>query len=160
MHDLADWGALGKIVGHPNQDYFAVPVFRGVADMPFSDCLKHLGTSLASYGSMAMFHMVGVTPEAQTSETAFGGNRAAHENHDRHRRDLEAVYRSYRFADAANNVVVFSGPQLSLFEIQRLAELFAGRSVAQVCVRSSRPTMRFTATPSGSVTSTRWKPPA
>ncbi|HVE90321.1 MAG TPA: aconitase X, partial [Burkholderiaceae bacterium] len=31
MRDLADWGALGKIVGHPNQDYFAVPVFRGIA---------------------------------------------------------------------------------------------------------------------------------
>ncbi len=97
--------------------------------MPFSDSLKHLGTSLASYGSMAMFHMVGVTPEAQTSEIAFGGN-APRTTITVTDEDLDAVYRSYRFADAANNVVVFSGPQLSLFEIQHLAELFAGRSVA------------------------------
>lgn len=129
MHDLADWGALGKIVGHPNQDYFAVPVFRGVADMPFSDSLKHLGTSLASYGSMAMFHMVGVTPEAQTSEIAFGGT-APRTTMTVTDQDIDAVYRSYRYTDARNNVVVFSGPQLSLFEIQRLAGLFSGRTVA------------------------------
>src|SRR5690606_25887303 len=71
MRDLADWGALGKLVGHPHPDYFAVPVFDGLERMPSSDELKHLGASLASYGSMAMFHMVGVTPEAQTRERAF-----------------------------------------------------------------------------------------
>lgn len=129
MRDVADWGALGKIVGHPHQDYFAVPVFRGVTEMPYSDALKHLGTSLASYGSMAMFHMVGVTPEASTSDVAFGGTapRATMTVTDD---DLETVYRGYRYVDGGNNVVVFSGPQLSLFEIQRLAELFAGRRVA------------------------------
>ena len=74
MDDLADWGALGKIVGHAHQDYFAVPVIDGFARMPMSDELKHLGASLASYGSMAMFHMVGVTPEAPTREIAFGGS--------------------------------------------------------------------------------------
>ncbi|MEO8751519.1 MAG: aconitase X [Casimicrobiaceae bacterium] len=129
MQDFADWGALGKIVGHPNQDYFAVPVIRGVGDMPFSDALKHLGASLASYGSMAMFHMVGVTPEAQSSEVAFGGS-APRKSMTVTDADLAAVYKSYRYAEGGNNVVVFSGPQLSLFEIQRLAELFAGRSVA------------------------------
>jgi hypothetical protein len=44
--------------------------------------------------------------------------------------DLEAVYRAYRYVKAEKNVVVFSGPQLSLFEMQRLAELFRGREVA------------------------------
>ncbi len=27
--------------------------------------MKHFGAALASYGSVALFHMVGVTPEAQ-----------------------------------------------------------------------------------------------
>jgi predicted aconitase len=60
--DVADWGAIGKLVGEPNQDYFAVPVFTGVKRTPTSDELKHLGASLASYGSMAMFHMEGMKP--------------------------------------------------------------------------------------------------
>lgn len=129
MRDLADWGALGKIVGHPHQDYFAVPVIDGIDRMPLSDELKHLGASLASYGSMAMFHMVGVTPEAPTREAAFQGRRPA-ETMVVTDADIQAVYDRYSYRDGGNNIVVFSGPQLSLFEMQDLAELFQGRKVA------------------------------
>ena len=66
LEDLAEWGALGKLVGEPHQSYFEVPVFTGIKRAPTADQLKHLGASLASYGSMAMYHMVGVTPEAPT----------------------------------------------------------------------------------------------
>ena len=129
LRDSADWGALGKIVGHPNQDYFAVPVFLDIGEMPSSDAMKHLGASLASYGSMAMYHMVGVTPEAPTAAAAFAGRAPAAEMvvDDA---DIEAVYRAYRFVEGAANVVVFSAPQLSLFEMQHLARLFSGRQVA------------------------------
>jgi predicted aconitase len=129
LADLADWGALGKIVGHPNQDYFAVPVFDGVERAPLSDALKHLGASLASYGSMAMFHMVGVTPEAPDVAAAFGG-RAPGQTMTVTNADVEAVYRAYRYVEGGRSLVVFSGPQLSLFEIQNLADLFRGRRVA------------------------------
>lgn len=129
MNDLADWGALGKIVGHPNQDYFAVPVFNGFARMPLSDELKHLGASLASYGSMAMFHMVGVTPEASTREVAFGGNQPTHTMTVTDA-DIETVYAAYRYLEGSSNIVVFSGPQLSLFEMQDMAARFKNRKVA------------------------------
>ena len=129
LKDTADWGALGKLVGHTNQDYFAVPVFHGVDEMPMSDDLKHLGASLASYGSMAMYHMVGVTPEATRSAQAFGG-RTPNSVLDITAADIQAVYDAYRYVDSQANLVVFSGPQLSLFEMQRLAELFKGRKVA------------------------------
>ena len=128
LDDLADWGALGRIVGHPHQDYFAVPVFEGYARMPGSDELKHLGASLASYGSMAMFHWVGVTPEAPSAAAAFAGNSptATMTVTDR---DLAAIYESYRLR-AGTTIVVFSGPQLSLYEMQDLARRFGGRRVA------------------------------
>lgn len=129
LSDLADWGALGKIVGHPNQDYYAVPVFQGIDTTPPPDALKHLGASLASYGSMAMFHMVGVTPEAATLEAALGGNAPRHTMTVTDE-DLQGIYDGYSFVDARKNIVVFSGPQQSLFEMQRLAHLFEGRKVA------------------------------
>lgn len=129
MCDIADWGALGKLVGHPNQDYFAVPVIDFAREMPSSDALKHLGASLASYGSMAMFHMIGVTPEAPTQAIAFGGRQPAFEL-EVTEADIDAVYRSYRYIEGRKNLVVFSAPQLSLFEITELAELFDGRRVA------------------------------
>ena len=129
MDDLADWGALGKIVGHPNQDYFAVPVIDGFARMPMSDELKHLGASLASYGSMAMFHMVGVTPEAPTREAAFGGNKPT-DTMPVTDADIQAVYDAYNYREGGANIVVFSGPQLSIFEMQDMAARFRGRQVA------------------------------
>ncbi len=129
MQDLADWGAVGKLVGHPNQDYFAVPVFQGVRQRPSPDDLKHLGCSLASYGSMAMYHMVGVTPEAPTAAAAFAGSAPAH-SMTITREDLDGLYRSYKYIAGPENVVVFSGPQLSIFEFKRLAGLFQGRKVA------------------------------
>jgi predicted aconitase len=129
MTDLADWGALGKIVGHPHQDYLAVPVFAGVKEMPLSDALKHLGAALASYGSMAMFHMIGVTPEAATLDAAFGGNIPT-ETIDVTDVDIQAVYDGCSYREGGATIVVFSGPQQSLFEMQDLAQLFEGRKVA------------------------------
>lgn len=129
LDDTADWGALGRIVGHPHQDYLAVPVFDGYPRMPGSDELKHLGAALASYGSMAMFHMVGVTPEAPTLEAAFGG-RVPAEAITVTDADIEAVYARDAYRDDGGTIVVFSGPQLSLFEMQDLARRFEGRRVA------------------------------
>src|SRR3989338_9212783 len=70
LDDLADWGAVGKLVGEAHQSYYAVPVFHGCRKTPTADELKHLGAALASYGSMAMFHFVGGTPEAPSVEVA------------------------------------------------------------------------------------------
>jgi hypothetical protein len=130
LNDLADWGALGKIVGEGHQNYFAVPVFTGFRRTPLADELKQLGCALASYGSMGMYHMVGVTPEAPTLEAAFQGAIPADiERMSVDDAAIERVYRGYDTGDEAR-LVVFSGPQLSLFEMKTLAELFAGRQVA------------------------------
>ena len=130
LGDLADWGALGRIIGEHRQSYYAVPVITGIDRAPTADELKHLGCALASYGSMAMFHMPGVTPEAPNVEAACGGTlpRSPALVVDDHA--IRGVYASYRLAGPEARLVVFSGPQLSLFEIKRLAELFAGRRVA------------------------------
>jgi predicted aconitase len=126
--DLAEWGALGKLVGESRQSYFAVPVFAGIRRAPTADELKHLGASLASYGSMAMYHMVGVTPEAPTVRAALGGGPSGKRMRIR-RADIERVFAGYRNADGSCNFVVFSGPQLSLFEMRALADRFEGRRV-------------------------------
>jgi predicted aconitase len=128
LADLADWGALGKLVGEPHQSYYEVPIFTGLRRAPTADELKHLGCSLASYGSMAMFHMVDVTPEAPSADVALCGN-VPHKTLTITDADIGGVYRAYKNADSTCNFVVFSGPQLSLWELKRLAELFDGRTV-------------------------------
>src|SRR5271165_5402584 len=61
--DLHEWGALGGVVGEACGSYWQVPVVEGIETIPTSDELKHFGAALASYGSVALFHMVDVTPE-------------------------------------------------------------------------------------------------
>src|SRR5258706_14179680 len=89
LNDLADWGAVGKLVGEAHQNYYAVPVFHGYRRTPGADELKHLGAALASYGSMGMFHFVGVTPEAPSTENLPSEKMVISDS------DLELVYRNY-----------------------------------------------------------------
>lgn len=132
LDDLADWGALGKLAGEFRQDYYAVPVFEGLRRTPTADELKHLGCALASYGSMGMYHIVGVTPEAPDLATAFGGTPPAPALRIG-RAELDRVYDGYDVSDPHATLVVFSGPQLSLFELKALAERFAGQRVHPGC---------------------------
>ena len=143
LNDLADWGAVGKLVGESHQNYYAVPVFTGYEPdkrrAPVADELKHLGAALASYGSMGMFHMAGVTPEAPSVEAALAGNTPT-DTMRISRASLDAVYAGYDLKEGKCDLIVFSGPQQSLFEMKTLAELFDGRKVkagTQVFVTTS-----------------------
>jgi hypothetical protein len=124
--DPAEWGALGAVIGARLQDYWAVPVLEGLPEVASSDALKHLGASLASYGSLAMFHIPGVTPEAAgladgavTAELAVTAS------------EVEAVFGAPGSAAGDRvDVVVFTAPQLSLAELDRLGGLLQGRRVS------------------------------
>jgi predicted aconitase len=125
-HAFNDWGALGGIVGRLTGDYWQVPVLVGIDRVPGSDEMKHFGAALASYGSVALFHMAGITPEAQRLEdVAISG--AATRACEVSVTDIRAFQRSYTQKVDRVDVVVFSAPQLSLMEMQRIAELVDGR---------------------------------
>jgi len=126
LDDLADWGAVGKLVGESHQNYYAVPVFHGYHRTPGADELKHLGAALASYGSMGMFHFVGVTPEAPSIEQAMGGV-SSFERLSIEEKDIENIFHNYKLGDGDARLVVFSGPQQSLFEMKNLSFLFENR---------------------------------
>jgi predicted aconitase len=128
LDDLADWGAVGKLVGESHQNYYAVPVFHGFHRTPGADELKHLGAALASYGSMGMFHFVGVTPEAPSIEVAMGG-ASAFERLSIADSDIEKALNSFKLGDGDARLVVFSGPQQSLFEMKTLSSLFMDKKV-------------------------------
>jgi predicted aconitase len=128
LDDLADWGAVGKLVGESHQNYYAVPVFHGYHRTPTADELKHLGAALASYGSMGMFHFVGVTPEAPSVEAAMGGV-SSFERIRIQDEDIERILQSYKLGDGDARLVVFSGPQQSLFEMKNLSSLFKDRKI-------------------------------
>lgn len=122
---LMQWGALGALIGQRSGSYWAVPVIEGIEARPGSDELKHLGAAMASFGSTPLFHMVGITPEAPTIE-ATGGSTLVAETISRS--DIEALVGSYGKQGDPVDVVVFAAPQLSLIEMQRVADLVDGRT--------------------------------
>jgi predicted aconitase len=124
----SDWGALGCWIGGQVSDYWQVPVIAGLEVEPTVDQLKQLGASLASYGSLAMFHLVGVTPEARTVAEAFGGRTPAR-TLVFEPGSLRAVYESFQPERRRPDLVAFTAPQLSIVELRDLAGLLAGRSV-------------------------------
>jgi predicted aconitase len=120
---LNGWGALGGVIGRIAGNYWAVPVIEGIEGAPRSDQLKHFGASMASFGSIALFHLLGLTPEAtRLTDVAASGLPSLRVT----QADVDALQNSYHTDDQVD-VVVFSAPQLSLYELSDLAELCEGR---------------------------------
>src|SRR5947209_8348118 len=120
---LNDWGALGGVIGKLAGNYWEVPVIEGLGRAPSSDELKHFGAAMASFGSVALFHLVGITPEAsRLADVA----RKSMRKHTVGRKEVKALQSSYA-SDEKVDVVVFSAPQLSIFELRALAQLCDGR---------------------------------
>jgi len=126
---LSDWGGLGGVVGRATGSYWTIPVLEGIEGAPTSDELKHFGAALASYGSVPLFHMVGVTPEARALVDVFDGRIP--DPLTLARADLDAFYDSFGVHEDAVDVVVFAAPQQSLVEMQQIARLLKGRTVAE-----------------------------
>lgn len=122
---LDEWGALGGVIGRLAGNYWAVPVIEGIETSPDSDALKHFGAAMASFGSVALFHIVGITPEASRLQDVVAANADIPDVRVG-RADADALRASYR-TDERIDVVVFSGPQLSLLELASLASLCDGR---------------------------------
>jgi hypothetical protein len=123
--DLNDWGALGGIVGRLAGDYWHVPAVVGLERVPGSDEMKHFGAAAASYGSVALFHMVGITPEAQRLEDVIPDGDIR--THDVGEAEIRAFQTAYAKEIDKVDLVVFSAPQLSLVEMRQVADLLDGR---------------------------------
>jgi hypothetical protein len=121
--DLSDWGTLGALIGRRQASYWQVPIVEVAGGhAPNSDQLKHFGAAMASWGSTAMYHLCGVTPEAPDADPAAAAETLG-------RAEIDAFYASFEPSGDALDVVVFAAPQLSIFELQQLARLLDGRRV-------------------------------
>jgi hypothetical protein len=126
---------IGRLAGN----YWAVPVVEGLQGSPGSDAMKHFGAAMASFGSIALFHLVGITPEAARLEDT-GGDRlpVAHRIGEA---DVQALAAAYA-GDEEVDVVVFSAPQLSIYELRALAALCDGRRFVKPLLAVTSPQVK------------------
>ena len=119
------FAVLGHLVGKLAEDL--IPVIDGLAVSPPEDQLKAFAAAAASSGRVALFHMVGVTPEAPTLDAAFQG-RVPVRSHIITTADLRDARRELTTADGRElDMVILGSPHFSLTEFARLAPLVAGR---------------------------------
>lgn len=136
---LNEWGALGGVIGRLAGNYWQVPVIEGIEGAPGSDELKHFGAAMASFGSSALYHLVGLTPEAPRLADV-GGDRLP-VAHRIGQAEVQALTQSYA-VDRDIDVVVFSAPQLSLFELRRIAALCEGRRLQRPLLAVTSPQVK------------------
>jgi len=122
--DLMDWGVLGATIGRMAGSYWEVPLIEGIEKIPSSDQLKHFGAAMASYGSVPLFHIVGITPECHKIEDVGGLGLGIKKITNEATRNLKEPFTAV--GDSVD-VVVFAAPQLSIIEMSELAALCNGR---------------------------------
>jgi predicted aconitase len=141
VESLSDWGALGFLVG--KRVGTGVPFFRGLPpaggtpspDPWLWEKLKAVGAAMAASGAVSLFHIEGITPEAQAQEML-------RPDHDTWVVDsLESAYRALSGDQTAAEIdLVWLGcPHASLQEVARLAAFAEGRRFRpEVWITTSR----------------------
>lgn len=129
QEDDAFYPVLGHLLGRLAPD--GIPVLEGMDVQPSNDQLKAVCAGGASSGAIALFHMVGVTPEAPTTEDAFQGSeppRIIDVGMD----ELRASYADLSTAEGERlDMVVLGSPHFSIDEFKALAPLVKGRRKAE-----------------------------
>ena len=103
-----------------------VAVITGLDDRADEDRLKALGATAASSGAVGLFHVAGVTPEAESVDEACQGKPPIRTVI----LDETAVHRAFTELGSSTTrlgAVSVGTPHASLREIERLASLVAGR---------------------------------
>jgi predicted aconitase len=128
LRDDVLFPVLGHLVG--SLAGTAVPVIEGLLATTSEDQLKALGAAAASSGAVALFHAVGVTPEAPTAEAALQGSAPGRTVEvtssmlSRARDDLSTT------GDGAITAVSVGTPHFSIPEFERFVPLLDGVRLA------------------------------
>jgi predicted aconitase len=121
---------VGRIAGQRR------PVISGLVSATSKDSLKAISSAVAAAGGVELWHGVGVTPEAPSLETVFGGG----ERHTITTEDLARAHRELSTAsDGPLEAVALGTPHFSLTEFAELVHLLDGRKVkSKLLVSTSR----------------------
>jgi predicted aconitase len=139
MQSNAFFAILGHLAGSLADD--KIPVIQGLPIKASSDQLKAFCAAAASSGVVALFHAIGITPEANTAEEAFHGKQPQR-TIDIHLSDLQKAASELSTAQEGINLdlVILGCPHFSFDEFRELAELIQAKTEAG---QTLHPNVRF-----------------
>ena len=115
---------IGEIAGSQNP----VLVFKNKI-LPSQEDFLYFGAEAATSGAVAMYHMVGITPEAPTLEAAFGGKKVPSSTALITNKTLKDQESKLTAATGDINLVMLGCPHYTYKQILEVERLFAGRKV-------------------------------
>jgi predicted aconitase len=121
----SDYAALGYYVGKQVKTE-EVPVYEGIKGISPSQ-LKLMGAASAASGSVALFHVSGVTPEVRRWKTIYKEDKPA-ETLEVEEREIKSVYNELSSPEDVD-LVAIGCPHCSIEEIREVASLLQGRKV-------------------------------
>lgn len=128
MKDAYDWGILGYCVGAIAGSRNPVLRFKKPV-CPSQEDFLYFGAEAATSGAVAMYHMVGVTPEAPTLEAAFGDKPVLASEAVITNKELLETESTLTAGKGPINLVMLGCPHYTYDQILEIERLFAGRHV-------------------------------
>jgi predicted aconitase len=125
LNGIADYGAIGNYVGKMIGE--KIPVFEDLGH-PTTQELVYFGAALASAGGVALFHAIGLTPEAPNLEAAFGDKK--YEVIELSKKELQQGYANLTSGKSRDvDFVALGCPHCSLGQVSGIAEMLKGKKV-------------------------------
>ena len=125
LKTLSDYGLLGYKMGELSQG--KIPYITGMHGMPSVEDVKQLGAAGAASGSVDLFHIEGVTPEARYKMIDLGN---IEERIEVGRKDLDEIKEKLNTGnDNEIDLVAFGCPHASINEIKEIAGLLKGKRI-------------------------------
>jgi predicted aconitase len=113
----SDFGALGWYVGKQIKN--KIPYFTGIKDAN-TDQLKALGAAMAASGAVALYHIEGITPEADSVR------KESLEEISIGKTEIKETYEKLNTGKSPD-IVIFGCPHASLREISTIAKKLEGK---------------------------------
>jgi len=132
LNTLADWGAMGYAIGKRGKNKIAL--IEGPSKPP-NDHLKTFSASIVTYGAKPLYHLKGVTPEADKFDYPAEKITVGEP-------EIKEAYEFMNDEDNSIDFVSLGCPHASLDEIKQVAMLLKGKKVAdgvEMWVACARP---------------------
>jgi predicted aconitase len=127
LADPSFYPLLGYLAGHHAGN--KVVAIEGIPQMVSLDNLKDLGAAAASSGSVALFHVIGVTPEAHTWEMCLKDKHPRHSIAVTPEMIKKMEENLWTTKEERVDWVGFGCPHFSFSEFKELAGLIQGRKI-------------------------------
>ena len=123
-----DYGLLGYFIGKEVQE--KIPVITGIKKRPSFDKLKHFGAAMAASGGVELYHIVGITPEAETFESAVG-NKKIEKKIVVTEKELQEVYKEINEISPVEDIdtIIIGCPHASLNQIKEVVEKIENKKI-------------------------------